>query len=681
MPRFFPRFLPSAFRGIKLQRTFPVLFIALVLPSDRRRQRTSPLVFSSVKSLAGITSMLIPQIPIPDTSKLKEALLNVLPSWTTDSATSRFVRRPQADIVVGITIEMQHFVVAIGYYPKGEDIVIRSNDDEDAEIGWVDLRRPRLAFITDWQIPTDNVTDPLNHTTIRYTTSYPHQPIGVGHSRGENRIKRWDPDRDWFFVSIDDFIFSDERPLPNRGNKPPTFTPTKRQVMTDFARLIRERVESFLANDILDNATIVNETPVIKYLVSYPDILDGVDSGSGALCIRDFTIAFKNAGFPMLDSDIQPIPAEDEDPEDDEVILKDVLTSSRMVEFLSVGLTGLIGYANVMPGNPQIPAIPKERPFVTVVDDEAYFTSRLCLMTNDSRFGVVQEPTCHPIRSPAHKMLPDEHITLLMNMFAKNPEGADNSVEWRRILNENPGLEQKNFLHGITNWPEHPARMDVVNVLKRALDKTFVELEAEPMPPPEGDGLPHKVSASCVAFAKMVEQAIRTPILESLEDSFIVAPSMTDVALFDTGAGEHEIYKAFFELIHIPKSLPPTNWVKKSAAEPHYVLPDQTGLEHDSPQPSTAGHGDPPDGHFFEGPDWAKFAERAREDPELMASLSKDDLDYIKYLTERRRPINYNKYYNMRVMRPQDHGLNVPIGMCEAINAELARIYVEALRV
>ncbi|KAJ6262500.1 hypothetical protein Dda_3310 [Drechslerella dactyloides] len=689
MPRFFPRFSRYALKGIRVQRAFPVLFVALVLPSDRRRERTTPLLCSSVKSLAGITSLFIPQIPIPDTSKLKETLLNALPSWTTKSATSRFIRRPQADIVVGISLEMRQFVVTVAYYPKGEDIIVRSSgDDEDEEIGWVDLRRPSLDFVGGWgRDPLGDSDDTsLNHSTIRYTTSYPHEPIGLGHSLNQSTIKRWDTERDYFFVHIEDFIFSDEGLVPNSGNKPSTFAPSKRQVMTDFARLLRERVESFIATDILDKATIVNDSPVVKYMVAYPDILDGVNSEPGAMCIRDFTIAFKDAGFPLLDSDIQPLSEGDDDTDADEVFLKDVATSYQMVEFLSVGLTGLIGYASLLPINPHIPAIPKERPFVTVVDDESYFTSRLCLMTNDSRFGVVQQPACYPIRSPVFKQLPDEHLTLLINTFVKGglmnmfvQEGqiyTDPGV-WQRLMDEIPELDKKLALHTITAWPENRAFDDVIDVLRRRLDKNFVELESFPMPPPEGDDMPHTVSASCVAFAKMVEQAVRTATFDSLDGVFDSAPWITDVAMFDTGRGEADVYTALFDLIYIPKSLPAINVTKISGSGSQ---PEPTDADSAEPPPMQNSQISP-DEHVFESLDWAKFAKKAHEDPQLQVGLTTKDMDYIDHLAKIRQSVDHDKYYKMRVVRPQDNGLSVPLGMSEAINSELARIYLDALRV
>ncbi|KAF3905956.1 hypothetical protein ABW21_db0202283 [Orbilia brochopaga] len=674
MPRFFPRFLPFNFRRIKPQRTFPVLFISFIAPSDRHNH-TTPLRSSS---------FVIPSIPLPDTSRLQEALLTVLPTWTTNSATSTFVRRPQADIVVGITLEREHLLVAVTYFPKGEELVIRSSEDDEEEDSWVDLRQPNILFVNNWT-PEQSYNHDDGHdvvqdsrsvysqSTIRYTTSHPHRPIGLSH-QWEESLSRYDPDRDWFLITLEDFLFSDDHPVFNPASKPPTFALSKREVMTDFARQLREHVESFIASEVLNDAMIVNETPVIKYLVAYPDVLDGMIDGR-----RNLMIAFKDAGFPMLTDDID-IPFADKFAEEDEFILKDIETSYQMIEFFSVGFTGLIGYANLLPSRPQLPSIQKERPFITVVDDEVYFTSRLCLLTNDSRFGVVQDPLCRILRSPIHRYLVDEHATLIIKMFADDPEGADDIREWRRILEEHPGLEEKIDLYEITNWDENPALDDVIDVLRRRLDKNFVELEAEPQPPPRGDRLPHKISASCIAFARMVDVAIRLPILDDLEEAFMVNPSMTDIAIF-ARPGSSEVYKALFDMIYILKSLPKTKWVKTSRASPGFTFPDFSGLSSDGLPPVTELTGEFWGKHWYETPDYEKFLKKYDEDHEHQATVSQDLLELVKYLATERQPVDLDKYYQLRTFAASDHGLSAVVGMCEAVSSEIARIFAEALRV
>lgn len=139
-------------RRIRLQHAVvPLLFTTCILPADRRRDRVSPIFRSTIKTLSGYTSLFIPTVPIPDTSKIKDRILGNLPSWATKSASSTFVKKPQADLVVALSLESKVFRVFVAYYPKGQEIIVQSGGDEEAGEDWIEIVKPEIENVDGWR--------------------------------------------------------------------------------------------------------------------------------------------------------------------------------------------------------------------------------------------------------------------------------------------------------------------------------------------------------------------------------------------------------------------------------------------------------------------------------------------------------------------------------------------------
>lgn len=129
----------------------PLLLAAFILPPQKRRERASPIV-ASVGSIAWFTAFFVPQIPIPDTSKIKDTILSKLPSWTIKGASSTFRKKPQADMVVGLSLENKSFRAYVAFYPKGTEIVKSrgSAAEPDGEAEWIELARPGFIAVEGW---------------------------------------------------------------------------------------------------------------------------------------------------------------------------------------------------------------------------------------------------------------------------------------------------------------------------------------------------------------------------------------------------------------------------------------------------------------------------------------------------------------------------------------------------
>ncbi|EPS42976.1 hypothetical protein H072_3065 [Dactylellina haptotyla CBS 200.50] len=644
---------------------------AFVLPSDRRRERASPIFFSSIKSLAGFTSLFIPIVPIPDTSKIKDKLLGGLPSWATKSATSTFVRRPQADIVVGFALGVKHFQVIVAYYPKGEDILVQKGRTQDVsgEVEWAELRPARLQFVEGWNNATP--PDPMSigaGSMMRYTSSYPHLPLGPGSHSKETVLKRWDPDRSYFYVAMDDFVTCQDVVLENPGNKPPSFDLTEEQVMTDFVRGIRQYVEAYIAKEIFDKAIIVNDTPVLKWMVMYPDILDGIHTDPGVTVKRDFIKVFKRAGYPIQYSDIPRLPEPGKEYEEDNSFLTDLPTPNHMVEFLSAGFAGLVALTKMRSVDSSVGFIPAERPFVAVLDDEAYFTSRLSMFTDQARFGVVQQPTCSATESPVYYHLPGEQGRLLTvklcedtGLFDKYPEDVQIDLE-----ENHPEILEEVSNRIIFNWPGNQTWQDVLDVLNKKLDKPYVDLMVSPNLSFDGAGRTTTISA--LQFALMVHESITNNAIRAFQGAHSAAPGMTDVVLFDTGSGEGDAYKAIFQSIYIPKDRPQKSFI----ASPDGKLRESEEIETDDPEENL-----PRDRVYFDAPDWEKFiAMQTKETPRLI-----DEKGMMEGISTPTKAVDLSRYNKMRVLRPQEDGIELEIGLCRTIQEETGRIFLKALRV
>ncbi|KAF3934818.1 hypothetical protein ABW19_dt0200294 [Dactylella cylindrospora] len=472
---------------------------------------------------------------------------------------------------------------------------------------------------------------------MQYETRYPHNPINPGHPLRSSLTKRYDPLQAEFLVYFEDFLFSDPHLIDNPGNKPATFELTNQQVMTDFARLIREHVEDFISKEILDKATLVNDEPIIKWMVTYPDILDAQKS-PGVTCKRDFVIAFKNAGYPLEDYDI-PILVEEgeEEAEDGYSQLEDLATESRMVEFLSSGYAGLIGYASLQPINPHIPAIP-------------------------ARFGVVHHPLCSATPSPVFKQLPEEYITFLITKFVR--EGIIPHEEGVEVdISGDPEMVDYVSSFVITDWPECPAWKDVVDTLTGNLSKRIVDLETDPENHPSG--VIRKFGTSALGFSMLVTNGIGVPSITAFGAVHMNEPTMTDVVLFDSNRGEEDAYRAVFDWVNIPKDAP-ANHSPSVTSNDEQLAPTSESPTQEDPWPIV-----------IESPDYIKLM--ADGDKESMG-LSDDDVKQLREASATRRPFDKEKYRKLRVVRPQSNGIWLEVGLCEAVRLECARIYGDALR-
>ncbi|KAF3906619.1 hypothetical protein ABW20_dc0109072 [Dactylellina cionopaga] len=568
---------------------------------------------------------------------------------------------------------MKRFQVFVAYYPKGEDIIVQTGgNDPSGEPEWADLRRAHLMVVDGWE-GSDGAGQGLAVTpsTMRYTTAYPHLPIGPGHPTDQRFIKRWDPERSFFLINYEEFFASQDIPIENKGNKPPSFDLTEKQVMIDFARSIRQYIEDFITREILDRAVIVNDAPVVKWMVMYPDALDGIESQNGGAPKRDFISAFKDAGYPLDNSDIPPLP-EDGEEEETEIYLADLSSVSRMVEFVSGGLAGLIGLAKLLPLNPHLPIVPRDRPFATVLDDQVFFSTRICLFTDQSRFGVVQQPYCSVTQSPIFQHLPEEHITLLLRMFAKS-KGIDDEVEIINEIDFNKHPDIKNFVfrHLITEWPESPTWQDLMDILCKKLDKPYVDMITT-----DGqrlDGVSRKITTTSFEFSMMVSNAVILPTLETFGNVHMNAPSMTDVVIFDTGRGEGDAYQAIFDMMSVPKSFPRDEYIAVPSSGYHpgtYVAETNTQ--------------EPPSGStekvFIDGPDWGKLLDFVIKSELPNKEITEEMEAQLREISSRADKIDPDRYYRMRVVRPQTDGIYLHMGMCETISSEIARIFAEALR-
>src|SRR5947209_1584074 len=77
----------------------PLVCVAFATVPPRQRREVSPSIVSSIISFAGFTNAFLPQIPLPDVSKLKKTLLP-----KSVQAAPRFERPPDADLVVSLHI-------------------------------------------------------------------------------------------------------------------------------------------------------------------------------------------------------------------------------------------------------------------------------------------------------------------------------------------------------------------------------------------------------------------------------------------------------------------------------------------------------------------------------------------------------------------------------------------------
>ncbi|KAF3314239.1 hypothetical protein TWF173_004845 [Orbilia oligospora] len=496
MSRFFDGTLP---RRIRLHRTFPVLVAAFVLPSDRRRE-LSPVFFSSLKSLAGFSSLFLPQVPIPDTSKLKDRLLGTLPSWTVESAVSKFVRRPEADIVVGISMQMASLSAFVMYYPKGVEILADTKMDSRGDVGEYTVLMPSLKMVDDWDLAQDGQIRNGTFPIMKYSSKSPHLPIGPGlHVRGAYTL--WDPTRLDFRTHFTDFFATQDSPLLRP--KPPAFNLTERQIMTDYARAIRQHIEAFVSREVVDKAMIVNDEPVIKWMIMYPDSMDSIETAPGVTIKRNFVSALKDAGFPIDDSDIPPVRPETlhagREERFEESFLEDLPPSSGMVEFLSAGFASFVHLSTHLGRKPKVLGLPKERPFIALIDDEEYLTARRCVLTSRSRFGVMQQQVCSVSRSP---------------MFKKFPETMFDVVA--------------NILHD----------MDLL----KNVDDEGVQLTVA-----------DTLGLCSFEFASAVRNEIFAPTISTFGDIHGASLEIKDAVLIDTGRGETEAYSAILRGIYTLK--------------------------------------------------------------------------------------------------------------------------------
>ncbi|KAK6501835.1 hypothetical protein TWF481_009657 [Arthrobotrys musiformis] len=644
MTRFFYGTLP---RRIGLHRTFPVLVAAFVLPSDRRRER-SPVFFSSLKSLAGFSSLFLPQVPIPDTSKLKDRLLGTLPSWTVESAVSKFVKRPDADIIVGISMQMQSLTAFVMYYPKGAEILADSRTLSSG-VEEYQVRMPTLRMIDDWDTAQDGERRNATISVMKYSSEFPHMPIGPGLQTG-GTYKLWDPEREDFRIHFTDFFPTQDTTLERL--RPPAFSLTEKQIMTDYARGIRQHIEEFITREIVDEAMIVNDAPIIKYMVSYPDCMDSIETAPGVTIKRNFVSALKDAGFPLSDSDIPPVRSES--PQEggaerfEESVLEDLPTSSSMVEFLSAGFASLVNLAAPLNRKPQVLGLPQERLFIAVIDDEEYITARRCFLTPNSRFGVLQQQVCSVTRSPMFKSLPESMLDVVANILHDMQMFEELDEESIQTISK----------YGIKHWPESANWNDLIDVLSRKMDKESIILKAtsETSWGLEAgiDHPPRETPISTFEFGNAVKNELFNPAIAVFGEIHGASPEIKDAVLIDTGRGETEAYATIYRGI--------------------YTLKDEFRDEE--------GYGGPDD-LLVIGPDLAKLLDMAVKAGKVNGEeIDEDAREFINNVSKSHDQLDRARYDCMRVTvaKPEMQSLFQVFGLADASGLELSRIFLDAHR-
>ncbi|KAK6348489.1 hypothetical protein TWF718_006280 [Orbilia javanica] len=642
MPRFFYGALP---RRIKLHRTFPVLVAAFVLPSDRRRER-SPVFFSSLKSLAGFSSLFLPQVPIPDTSKIKDRLLGTLPSWTVESAVSKFVKKPDADIIVGISMQMTSLSAFVMYYPKETDIVMGHRTNFDVEEYTV--RMPTLRMVDDWDMAQDGEHRAGTLPVMKYSSEFPHLPLGPG-LYVNNSDTLWDPERHDFRVHFSDFFPTQDSPFSNL--KPPAFDLTEKQIMTDYARAIRQNIEAFINREIVDDAMIVNGEPMIKWMVLYPDCMDSIETAPGVTVKRNFVSALKDAGFPVNNSDIPSVRPENlhEGNEDrfNESVLEDLNTASSMIEFLSVGFASLIHLSSFLNRQGPGPPFHQEKPFIAVIDDEEYLTARRSVFTSSARFGVMQQQVCSVSRSPTFKGFPDVMLDIVASILHEMDVFEKIDSESIKIISK----------FGIKHWPESENWADVLDVLDRKMDKLSLPLKATGSTcwavGFEGDETPQITPISAFEFAKVVRNELFAPTISTFGDIHGSSPEIKDAILIDSGRGETAAYSIILRGI--------------------YTLKDEFS-QFDNPMPEDI---------FILGPDLAKLLDIALEAGTVQKEhVDQDEEYFIREISKSYSHLDRDRYdrMNVTVAQPGIHQTFQGFGLVDAAGVELSRIFLEAYR-
>ncbi|RVD85870.1 uncharacterized protein DFL_004174 [Arthrobotrys flagrans] len=643
MFRFFYGTLP---RRIELHRTFPVLVAAFVLPSDRRRER-SPVFFSSLKSLAGFSSLFLPQVPIPDTSKIKDKLLGTLPSWTVESAVSKFVKRPDADIIVGISMQMSSLTAFVMYYPKGVEILADSRINSAAGVEEYKVLMPTLKMVSDWDMAQDGKRRNGTLPIMKYSSEFPHLPIGPG-LYVNGTYKLWDPERHDFRIHFTDFFPTEDSPFHKL--KPPAFNLTKRQIMTDYARAIRQHIEAFISREIVDDAMIVNDAPIIKWMVLYPDCMDSIETAPGVTVKRNFVSALKDAGFPLDDSDIPPVRPENlhagREDRFNESVLEDLPTGSSMVEFFSAGFASLINLSSHLGRQPKIVGLPQERPFIALIDDEEYLTARRCVFTSDSRFGVIQQQVCSVSRSPMFKTFPENMLDVVANILHEMDVFETLDEESIQLISK----------FSIKHWPESENWDDVMDILNRKMDKTSLLLKATGATSwglEEGLDIPRMTPISAFEFAKVVRNELYAPTISTFGDIHGASPEIKDAVLVDTGRGETEAYSAILCGIYT---------LKDEFRDVDYPMPDDI---------------------FIIGPDLAKLLDMGLEAGTVeQDDVDEDDEDFMRDVSKTYSHLDHAKYDNMRVTiaHPVVHQPFQVFGLADAAGIELSRIFLDAHR-
>ncbi|KAF3279472.1 hypothetical protein TWF970_004029 [Orbilia oligospora] len=643
MSRFFDGTLP---RRIRLHRTFPVLVAAFVLPSDRRRE-LSPVFFSSLKSLAGFSSLFLPQVPIPDTSKLKDRLLGTLPSWTVESAVSKFVRRPEADIVVGISMQMASLSAFVMYYPKGVEILADTKMDSRGDVGEYTVLMPSLKMVDDWDLAQDGQIRNGTFPIMKYSSKSPHLPIGPGlHVRGAYTL--WDPTRPDFRTHFTDFFATQDSPLLRP--KPPAFNLTERQIMTDYARAIRQHIEAFVSREVVDKAMIVNDEPVIKWMIMYPDSMDSIETAPGVTIKRNFVSALKDAGFPIDDSDIPPVRPETlhagREERFEESFLEDLPPSSGMVEFLSAGFASFVHLSTHLGRKPKVLGLPKERPFIALIDDEEYLTARRCVLTSRSRFGVMQQQVCSVSRSPMFKKFPETMFDVVANIL--------HDMDLLKNVDDEGVQLVSNF--SIKSWPESENWDDVLDILNRKTDKTSILLKAHGAISwgyEEGLDIRRLTPISAFEFASAVRNEIFAPTISTFGDIHGASLEIKDAVLIDTGRGETEAYSAILRGI--------------------YTLKDKF-RDFDDPSP---------DDIFILGPNLEKILEIGlKEGTVAEGEVGEEEEDFLREISKTYSHLDHSKYDNMRITiaRAESSQPYNIYGLADAAGIELSRMFLSAHR-
>ncbi|KAK6358559.1 hypothetical protein TWF730_007886 [Orbilia blumenaviensis] len=642
----FRRVLP---RKVRLHRAFPVLVAAFVLPSDRRRER-SPVFFSSLKSLAGFSLLFLPQVPIPDTSKIKDKLLSTLPSWTVESAVSKFVKRPEADIIVGISMQMPSLTAFVMYYPKGVEILAESRIHSGIEE--YKVRMPVLRMVDDWDFDEgEGIHRNATISIMKYSSEFPHLPVGPG-LKVNGSYKLWDPERADFRVHFTDFFPSQEVSL-NRP-KPPAFALTERQIMTDYARSIRQHIEEFISREIVDNAMIVNDAPVVKWMILYPDCMDSIETAPGVTVKRNFVSALKDAGFPINNSDIPPIRPDSlhqgSDERFNESVIEDLHTHSSKVEFFSAGFASLINIASpqTLGTTPLVPGLPQERPFIAVIDDEEYITARRCIFTPHSRFGVMQQQVCAVTRSPVFKQFPENMLDVVANIL--------HDMHVFEELNEETIQMISNY--AVKHWPESKNWSDVIDILESRMSKTPILLEATNDiawgVDQEIDTPPRITPISSFEFAKVIRGDIYAPAIGVFGDIHGVSPEIKDAVLIDSGRGESDAYAIILRGIYTIKDA---------------FLEDSEYSD--------------PDDLFIEGFNITKLLDMELEAGTIKREeLHEDEEEFVKQVSDTHDHLDRARYDRMKVTvaKPEIHQPFQIFGLADAAGMELSRIFLDAHR-